>query len=161
MKRLTGTAAVVVTALAASACGSGRHVTFKTYSPVCGLSVPAPPGFHRHFWSDSGGGGVTISDAAIGVGDPAEWSEGSFPEKPNRVAVSVFQGFFHDPVRANLQIPVTLHELERASGGLTEWGGAFRVGNQVCGVAVWLGPDASAADHSAALSALQAVKKLR
>jgi hypothetical protein len=69
------------------------------------------------------------------------------PQNLNGVALSVFQGSFHEPPQADFQLPVTLHELEHASGGLTEWGGAFRFEGQACGVSVWLGPSASAADR--------------
>jgi hypothetical protein len=55
---------------------------------------------------------------------------------------------------------ITLGELERASGGLPLWGGSGPIGNwnSYCGVDVWLAPHASAADRSADLTALQAIK---
>jgi hypothetical protein len=55
---------------------------------------------------------------------------------------------------------VSLHDLEQASGGLTLWGGAFEVGHEQCGIGVWLGPKASAADRSDVLNALAAIKEL-
>lgn len=147
--------------LAASACGSGRHIKFSTYSQVCGLSVPMPVGFHRRFWDSNGGGGVTIGDGTVGLGNPAEWVD-----DPNRVTLAVATpGVSHGPTAAphTLQFPITLDELERGSGGLTYWSGGGQVGSgnqsHECGVAVWLGPNASSADRSAVLSALQAIKQ--
>jgi hypothetical protein len=59
-----------------------------------------------------------------------------------------------------LQFPVTLHELEQGSGGIPFWEGGGAMGDhyESCGVAVWLGPNASAPDRSAVLSVLQAIK---
>src|SRR5690348_11580957 len=59
-------------ALSASACGSGRHVTFPTSYQTCGLSVGLPRGFHHRFWNVDGGGGITIGDGTRGLTDPAE-----------------------------------------------------------------------------------------
>jgi hypothetical protein len=67
------------------------------------------------------------------------------------------QGLFHGPTPVK-ELPVTLHDLARASGGLTLWGGAFLIRNRQYGFEVWLGRNASGADRSAVLSALQAVK---
>jgi hypothetical protein len=73
------------------------------------------------------------------------------------VALSVVQGVFHGPTPAK-ELPVTLHDLGRASDGLTLWGGAFLIRNRQYGFEVWLGRHASGADRSAVLDALQTVK---
>jgi len=139
-------------ALSASACGSGRHVTFPTSYQTCGLSVGLPRGFHHRFWNVDGGGGITIGDGTRGLRDPAEWVNDR-----NRVTLSV-SGLSGAPRK--LQFPITLNELEQGSGGIPYWegGGFLPSGNQGCEVAVWLGPNAPAADRSAILSVLQAIK---
>jgi hypothetical protein len=147
---------VVVTVCALGAavagCGSGRHVTSSTSYQTCGLSVPLPPGFHHRFWNFDGGEGLTIGDGTRGLTDPAGWVD-----DPSRVTLAVYS-----PATAprRLQFPVTLHELEQGSGGIPFWegGGAMGDHNESCGVAVWLGPNASAPDRSAVLSVLQAIK---
>lgn len=113
-----------------------------------------PPGFHRRFWNFDGGGGITIGDGTRGLRDPAEWVD-----DPNGVTLAAYSSS-NDVAQHKFRFPITLHELERGSGGLTYWDGVGYIGNgnQACGVAVWLGPNASAADRSAALSALQAIK---
>jgi len=122
-----------------------------------------PAGFHHRFWGANGGGGVEISDGAIPPGDPTNRGPGSPPENQNQVTLDVTGGlFFHGPISHPVQLPssVSLHDLEQASGGLTLWGRAFQVGKQQCGIGVWLGPDAPAADRSDVLSALQGIKEL-
>jgi hypothetical protein len=152
---------LVAVVLAASACGSGRHTSFSTFSDVCGLSVPTPSGFHRTFWNDAGRGGVTIEDGRIGpgTGNPVKWSD-----DPDRVALAVGGnsgrnpgGLAASPTR--LQLPITLDELAQGSGGLPYWSGGGEVGGEQCGVAVWLGPKAPAVDRAAVLDALQATKE--
>jgi hypothetical protein len=163
MSRVVATVAVAVVAFASSACGSGRHVTFSTFSQVCGLSVPMPQGFHRSFWNSDGGGGVTISDARTGFGNPNQW-----PYDSNRVALAVDGGFGGNPggsvgVVHDLRFPITLGGLERGSGDLNYWsgGGWVGTGNQKrqCGVAVWLGSGDSGTHRAAVLSALQAIQE--
>lgn len=149
---------LALVALAVSACGGGRRVTFSTRSQVCGLSVPMPSGFHRRFWNYAGSGGVTIGNGPIGPPEPAEWGL-----EQNRVSLAVScnqsgnpGGLVAPPTK--LQLPIKLHELAQGSGSLTYWSGGGEIGGKECGVAVWLGPDAPAADRSAVLSALQAIK---
>jgi hypothetical protein len=138
-------------ALSASACGSGRHVAFATSYQTCGLSVRLPPGFHHRSWNFDGGGGITIGDGRRGLTDPAEWVD-----DPNRVTLSV-SGPSAAPRK--LQFPITLHELSQGSGiPYWEGGGFLPSGSEGCEVAVWLGPNAPAADRSAVLSVLQAIK---
>jgi hypothetical protein len=149
---LVRTATVLgLVALSASACGSGRRVTFPTSYQTCGLSIGLPPGFHHRFWNFDEGGGITIGDGTRGLTDPAEWVD-----NPNRVTLSV-SGPSGAPRK--LQFPITLHELSQGSG-IPYWEGGGLVGsdNQGCEVAVWLGPNAPAADRSAVLSVLQAIK---
>jgi hypothetical protein len=103
---------------------------------------------------------MTISDGAIERGVPADWPDGS-----KRVALNVGwrtsgTTLIRTPAQ-QLTLPITLGKLERASGGLPDWGGSGQIGkwNDDCGVDIWLGPHASAADRSAVLSALQAIKQ--
>ena len=160
--------AVVLTlvGLAASACGGTHHVTFSTFSTVGDLSVPTPPGFHHRSWS----GGVTISDGAIGLGSPAApLTSGYLPESANRVEFNVYRLNEMSPgmLARHIHLPLTLAQLPRATGqpnGVLR-GGAFIyqkkvVGfrTQAYGVQVWVGRSAPAADRSAVLSALHAVK---
>lgn len=139
-------------ALTSSSYGSGHQVTFSKFLDACALSVPVPRGFHEGIWSVSGGGGIKISNRAPGAS----------PESPNQVTLYVgHPGLTHEPIRTLREFPshVTLDDLERASGGLTSWGGGFQVGQDVCTIGIWLGPDAKAADRLAILSALEAIKK--
>ena len=154
---------VALVALAGSGCGGARHVTFSTFSQVCGLSVPMPQGFQRSFWNSDGGGGVTISDGTTGFGNPNQW-----PYDSNRVALAVEGGFGANPgggpgVPHELRFPITLGDLERGSADLTYWSGCGWVGTgnrkRECGVAVWVGSGDSGAHRSAVLSALQAIKE--
>ena len=143
-----------VVALAPSACGSGHHITFSRYARVGGLSVPTPAGFHRRAWHE----GVAISDGTIGTGSPsAPLTAGYPPRNPKHVVLTVFRGDFHDPVPGE-QLPLTLHDLGRASGGLTLWGGAFLIRGQSYGIELWLGRNASPADRSTVLGALRAIQ---
>jgi hypothetical protein len=121
---------------------------------VGGLSVPTPRGFHDRRWGE----GVAISDGTIGPGTAsAPLTAGYLPQDPNRVSFSVFQGVFHGLAPHDLRLPVTLHDLSRASGGLTLWGGVFRIRNQIYGVEVWLGQNATSQDRSTLLAALASI----
>ena len=140
-------------ALTSSSYGSGHRVTFSKSLDACALSVPVPRGFHESFWSANGGGGTKISNRARGGGPLGS---------PDQVTLWVgHPGMTHGPPLTLREFPshVTLGDLERASGGLTYWGGGFQVGQDVCTIGIWLGPDAKAADRLAILSALEAIKK--
>jgi len=153
-------------ALAVSACGGSSHVRYSTFSRVGELSVPTPPGFRRRSWS----GGVTISNRAIGLGSLAgPLTSGYLPERPNRVALSVYRLSEMSPgmLARHIHLPLTLTQLLRASrqpvGVLS--GGAFVFQKKVSGfhtdaygVQVWLGGSASTADRSAVLRALNAIE---
>jgi hypothetical protein len=139
-------------ALTSSSYGSVRHVAFSKFLDACALSVPVPRGFHEGVWSTTGGGGIKISNRAPGPS----------PESPNQVTLYVgHPGWTHGPITRLREFPshVTLDDLQRASGGLTSWGGGFQVGADVCTIGIWLGPEAKAADRLAILSALEAIKK--
>lgn len=169
MRRVGVAVAVAVVALIASSValtsssyGSGRHVAFANFLDECALSVPVPRGFHERFWSAYGGGGVEISNGPIPAGNPANRGPGAPPENPNQVTLYVgYPGMTHGPVSTpgELPSPVTLDDLERASAGLTYWGRGFQVGHAECGIGIWLGPEAAAADRLDILSALEAIEK--
>lgn len=113
---------------------------------------------------------MTISDRRLGAGSrAAPLTSGYLPERPNRVALSVYRLREMSPgmLARHIHLPLTLTQLLRASrqpGGVLS-GGAFVFQKKVSGfhtdaygVQVWLGGTASAADRSAILSALNAVK---
>ena len=151
MSRIVAAVVVVGIALAGSSCGSARHVTFSTAYQTCGLSIPMPAGFHRRFWNFDGGGGLTIGDGTRGLTDPGQWVD-----DPGRVTLAVFTS---GGPQHMLQFPIALGELDQGRGGFWSGGGLVSKANpQGCGVAIWLGPHAPAADRSAALGALSAIK---
>jgi len=157
---LKAVVAVGLVVLASTACASRPHALASSqiaaWSPVGGLSVPTPRGFHDRRWGD----GVAISDGTIGPGTAsAPLTAGYLPQDPNRVSFSVFQGVFHGLLPPHdLRLPVTLHDLSRASGGLTLWGGVFRIRNQIYGVELWLGQNATSRDRSTLLAALASIE---
>lgn len=152
--------------LAASSCASGRHVTFSAFSTVGKLSVPTPQGFRHRSWS----GGVTVSDGPITGSGSELLAAGYLPHNRAGVTLTVYRLSKMSPgmLARHIHLPLRLRELLRAGGAWS--GGVLRGGafvyqktvtgfrTQAYGVQVWLGRDAPAADRSAVLSALHAVK---
>jgi hypothetical protein len=174
MKGLTGAAVLVAVLLAASACGSSRHVVFLPQRATVGaLAVPTPAGFHHsklaeggeHLWTPTDQrppitvGGVLVSDYPVHGLTQLMGVSGIFP--PNRVAFRVTKWTWGTgAVVPRLRFPLTLHQL--TEGGASRWGGKVWAGvflfrNRLYGVSVWLGGKAPAADRSAVVSALASV----
>ncbi len=84
---------------------------------------------------------------------------GVAPGYPSEDELVVYQTAFMETPPA-LKLPLTLQGLQQMGDGLTQWNGAGRIDAApgAYAVALWLGPKAPAADRSAILGALQAIK---
>jgi hypothetical protein len=157
MRVVLTTFVVLAGVLAVSACGSGHRTVFTKHSRVGALSVPTPTGFRARRWRE----GVVISDRAGKILIPCTTNDGcdaGIAGHESEDELVVYKtGFIETPPA--LKFPLTLQNLGQMSDGLTEWSGWGLVGGRrAYAVDVWLGPKAPAADRSAILSALQAIK---
>jgi hypothetical protein len=154
MKSLWAATLAAAVLLAVTACGSSRHeASFAHWSSVGKLRVPTPAGFHEL----RSVGQVAITDLPTGYLRQTSLPTGF--TYPDGVALIVTEAVFHARPPA-LKLPLSLDELERGSGGYRPfWGGAFvskACGS--CGVYVWIGPKAPAADRAAVVQALTSIK---
>ncbi len=154
----------MVMALAVVGCGSSQHVAFTRWSSVGGLNVPTPARFHEIRWAK----GVVTSDLSQQELRVPKLESGDFGDLPtyrNGVFLRVSEGAFNrlsmeTTPRLPLRLPLNLDKLGGSGAGGQWWSGAFasRACARGCGVTVWIGQKAPAADRAAVLQALAAIK---
>jgi hypothetical protein len=156
MRKLLSAVVMLVGVLAVSACGGGRHTVFTKFSRVGPLSIPTPSGFRSRTWAD----GVVISNGSSEPRIPCTTNDGcaGLAGHPSQDELVVYRTVYMEPPPA-LKLPLALQNLRQVNDGRTEWSGGGSIGTAGDYVVdIWLGPKAPAADRSAILSALEAIK---